>query len=100
MYQTKIAERQSESQSDEGCSQHSTQHSDNVVYLDVVGGMNNKEWIYGLGSQAHNVLVASSSSRSSASDEVSTSSSSVMNVKIEALSARLKQSEDENFMLK
>ncbi|XP_058751562.1 uncharacterized protein LOC131624640 [Vicia villosa] len=53
MYQTQIFEKNS--QSGGGSNEQSTQQSDNDVYMNVVGAINKKGRIFGLGSLAANV---------------------------------------------
>ncbi|KAJ1411558.1 putative transposase, Ptta/En/Spm, plant [Sesbania bispinosa] len=84
MYQSQIAE--SQSQSGEGISQQSA----NSIYLEIVGGINKKGRIFGLGSQA-TTLKNSSTSHSISIDGTSSGEVAAMKAKIDALTAKLQQ---------
>ncbi|KAJ1415044.1 Transposase-associated domain [Sesbania bispinosa] len=84
MYQSQIVEKQS--QSGEGSSQQSA----NSIYLEIVGGINKKERIFGLGSQA-TTLKNSSTSQSISTDGASSGEVATMKAKIDALTAELQQ---------
>ncbi|KAJ1405244.1 putative transposase, Ptta/En/Spm, plant [Sesbania bispinosa] len=84
MYQSQIAK--SQSQSGEG----SNQQYANNIYLEIVGGINKKGRIFGLGSQA-TTLKNSSTSHSISTDGASSGEVVAMNAKIDALTAELQQ---------
>ncbi|KAJ1404631.1 putative transposase, Ptta/En/Spm, plant [Sesbania bispinosa] len=84
MYQSQIAESQSHSR--EGSSQQSA----NSIYLEIVGGINKKGRIFGLGSQA-TTLKNSSTSHSISTDGASSREVVAMKAKIDALIPELQQ---------
>lgn len=98
MYETQLSERQSHS--GEGSSQQSTQQSDNNIYLEVVGGINKKGRILGLGSQAATIKAASKASPSISTDSVSSEEVAAMQAKIQELTAELQQKNLEQEMIK
>lgn len=88
MYLTQIAERHLEN-GEEGNSQESTQISDNNIFLEVVGGINKKGRIFGVGSQAATFKAStkdSTSTYSTSSEEVHT-----LKDKVEALTTELQK---------
>ncbi|KAJ1381978.1 hypothetical protein SESBI_44633 [Sesbania bispinosa] len=84
MYQSQIVERQS--QNGEGSSQQFA----NSIYLEIVGGINKKGRIFGLGSQA-TTLKNSSTSHSICTDGASSGEVAAMKAKIDALTVELQQ---------
>ncbi|XP_058772808.1 uncharacterized protein LOC131646885 [Vicia villosa] len=96
MYQTQMFEKNS--QSGEGSSEQSTQQSDNNIYMEVVGGINKKGRIFGLGSQA--ATIKESLKSSFIPSDVSSDKVASMEAKIEALTAELEQKNLEQEMLR
>ncbi|WJX13024.1 hypothetical protein P8452_03466 [Trifolium repens] len=78
-YQTKLFER--DSQRDEG----SSQQSDDSIYMEVVGGINKKGLIFGLGSQAAAIKESLKFSPSISTDVVQPDKVAAMEAKIEEL---------------
>ncbi|XP_045826904.1 uncharacterized protein LOC123918802 [Trifolium pratense] len=84
-YQTKLFERNS--QIGEG----SNQQSDDSIYMEVVGGINKKGHIFGLGSQASTIKESLKFSPSISTDVVQPDKVAAMEAKIEALTVELEQ---------
>ncbi|KAJ1437887.1 hypothetical protein SESBI_03312 [Sesbania bispinosa] len=82
---SQIVEKQS--QSGEGSSQQSA----NSIYLEIVGCINKKGRIFGLGSQLATILKNSSTSQSISIDGASSGEVAAMKAKIDALTTELQQ---------
>ncbi|XP_045789490.1 uncharacterized protein LOC123884438 [Trifolium pratense] len=93
-YQTKLFERNS--QIGEG----SNQQSDDSIYMEVVGGINKKGHIFGLGSQAATIKESLKFSPSISTDVVQSDKVAAMEAKIEALTVELEQKNLEQETLK
>ncbi|KAK2369900.1 hypothetical protein QL285_082998 [Trifolium repens] len=93
-YQTKLFER--DSQRDEG----SSQQSDDSIYMEVVGGINKKGLIFGLGSQAAAIKESLKFLPSISTDVVRPDKVAAMEAKIEALTIELEQKNLEQETLK
>ncbi|CAJ2679143.1 unnamed protein product [Trifolium pratense] len=93
-YQTKLFERNS--QIGEG----SNQQSDDSIYMEVVGGINKKGHIFGLGSQAATIKESLKFSPSISTDVVQSDKVVAMEAKIEALTVELEQKNLEQETLK
>ena len=98
MYQTQTFEKHS--QNGEISSQQPTKEIDNDIYMEIVGGINKKGRIFGLGSQA---VVVKESLRPSPSISTNVDSSekvAAMEAKIDALTAELEKKNLEQETLK
>lgn len=91
MYQAQI-ERQS--QCGEGSSEQSTKKSDDNIFLEVVGGINKKGRIFGLGSQA--ATVRASMKDSIPTDAASSEEVAMLKDKVQALTTELQQLQQKN----
>ncbi|XP_045804064.1 uncharacterized protein LOC123897458 [Trifolium pratense] len=93
-YQTKLFERNS--QIGEG----SNQQSDDSIYMEVVGGINKKGHIFGLGSQVATIKESLKFSPSISTDVGQSDKVAAMEAKIEALTVELEQKNLEQETLK
>ncbi|XP_039682842.1 uncharacterized protein [Medicago truncatula] len=98
MYQTQMFEKHS--QSGEISSQQPTEEIHNDIYMEIVGGINKKGHIFGLGSQAVVVKESLRPSRSISTDVPSSKEVAAMEAKIEALTAELEKKNLEQETLK
>jgi hypothetical protein len=98
MYQTQTFEKHS--QSGEISSQQPTEEIDNDIYMEIVGGINKKRRMFGLGSQAVVVKESLRPSPSISTDVASSKKVASMEAKIEALTAELEKKNLEQEMLK
>ena len=98
MYQTQMFEKRS--QSGEISSQQPTEEIDNDIYMEIIGSINKKGHIFGLGSQ---VVVVKESLRplpSISTDVASSEKVAAMEAKFEALTAELEKKNLEQETLK
>ncbi|XP_039686948.1 uncharacterized protein [Medicago truncatula] len=89
MFQTQMFEKHS--QSGEISSQQPTEEIDNDIYMEIVGGINKKGRIFGLGSQVVVVKESLRPSPSISTDVASSEKVAAMEAKIEALTAELEK---------
>ena len=98
MYRTQMFEKHT--QSGEISSQQPTEEIDNDIYMEIVGGINKKGHIFGLGSQAVVVKESLRPSPSISTDVASLEKVAAMEAKIEALTAELEKKNVEQETLK
>ncbi|KEH16652.1 hypothetical protein MTR_0125s0060 [Medicago truncatula] len=89
MFQTQMFEKHS--QSGEISSQQPTEEIYNDIYMEIVGGINKKGRIFGLGSQVVVVKESLRPSPSISTDVASSEKVAAMEAKIEALTAELEK---------